>query len=117
MVWYSKTMDEQLYGGIEAGGTKFLCAIGTATGKIIAKTHIPTTSPGETLDKVIDFFSKQPKLRAMGIASFGPIDINKQSKTYGYITTTSKPGWRNTDLVGPIVKALNVPIALDTDVN
>jgi len=110
-------MDKQIYGGIEAGGTKFICAVGTAPDEIISKVQIPTTSSQETLEKVIDFFREQTNLRAIGVASFGPLDLNKQSPTYGYITTTPKEGWGNTNLVGTLSYALNIPVALDTDVN
>lgn len=106
-----------LYGGIEAGGTKFICAVGAAPDKITAQAQIPTTSPAETLAAVVSFFASQPQVQAIGIASFGPVDINKQSPTYGYITTTPKPNWANTDLLGTISRALHVPVTIDTDVN
>lgn len=110
-------MDQKLYGGIEAGGTKFVCAVGTSPDKLIEQIRIPTTSPSLTIDKVVDFFKTQPKLEAIGIASFGPIDMNKHSPTYGYITTTPKSGWAQTDLVGSIARALNIPVIFNTDVN
>jgi fructokinase len=110
-------MDDSIYGGIEAGGTKYICAVGTSPENIIEQTQIPTTTPSETLRKVVDFFEHQPQLKALGVASFGPLDLNKQSPIYGYITTTPKDGWRNTNLVGALSEALNVPIALETDVN
>jgi fructokinase len=110
-------MDDQLFGGIEAGGTKFVCAVGTSPDTIISKTEIATTSPQETLENVIAFFKEQPKVQAIGIASFGPLDLDKQSSTYGYIKMTPKEGWRDVDLVGTISRGLNVPIALETDVN
>ena len=84
---------ENLYGGIEAGGTKFVCAVGTGPDNVLARTRIQTTTPGETIGQVIDFFREQPEsLAAIGIGSFGPIDINPDSPTYGYITTTTKAG-------------------------
>lgn len=110
-------MHDELHGGIETGGTKFICAVSTSPDTIIAQTQIPTTSPDETLGKVIAFFRNQPALRSMGIASFGPLDLHKDSKTYGYITTTPKAGWHNTNVVGAITTALGVPVAIDTDVN
>lgn len=105
-----------LYGAIEAGGTKFVCAVGTSPNDL-HETRFPTTSPTETIARAIEFFRAQPPVVAIGIASFGPIDLHPKSKTWGYITTTPKPGWANTDLAGAIHRALNVPVAFDTDVN
>ncbi|MBI5649080.1 MAG: ROK family protein [Chloroflexi bacterium] len=102
----------QLVGGIEAGGTKFNCAIGTAPGDLRAETRIATTMPAETIRAVIEFFRAQPRVDAIGIGSFGPID-----RARGLITTTPKPGWANTDLAGAIQRALVVPVVFDTDVN
>lgn len=110
-----------LYGGIEAGGTKFVCAVGTGPGDIQAEVRFPTTQPEETIQQAIDFFQAQIEQRgsltAIGIASFGPVDPNPGSDTFGYITSTPKPGWANTDLAGPIGHAFNVPVGFDTDVN
>ncbi len=106
------------YGGIEAGGTKFVCAIGSGPDDLQAETQFPTTSPDETIGRAIEFFRAQPtELAAVGIAAFGPVDLNPASPTYGHITTTPKPGWANTDLAGAIGRALGVPVGLDTDVN
>lgn len=110
----------RLFGGIEAGGTKFVCAVGTSPDDVRAETLFPTTMPAETLKRAIDFFREQQrreKIDAIGIASFGPIDLLANSPTYGSITTTPKPGWANTNIVGALHDALNVPIAFDTDVN
>ncbi|MCY4233948.1 MAG: ROK family protein [Bacteroidetes bacterium] len=107
-----------LLGGIEAGGTKFVCAIGKPPDQIYAVERFPTTSPDETLGRVIDFFRSQPQVpESIGIATFGPADLHLDSDTYGYITTTPKQGWSYTDLVGPIRQHLNMPVAFDTDVN
>ena len=107
-----------IYGGIEAGGTKFVCAIGSGPDDLQAETQFPTTSPDETIGRAIEFFRAQPtELAAVGIAAFGPVDLNPASPTYGHITTTPKPGWANTDLAGAIGRALGVPVGLDTDVN
>jgi fructokinase len=115
-----KMKSSLIYGGIEAGGTKFVCAIGTGPDNIVSKTQTPTTTPEETLRKAISFFKnamqKMP-LAAIGIASFGPLDINQQSPTYGYITNTPKSDWANTNLAKNIHDALGIPVALDTDVN
>ncbi len=105
------------YGGIEAGGTKFVCAVGTGPDDIRAETRFPTTTPQETIRRAIAFFREQGELEAIGIASFGPLDPDPASPTFGYITSTPKPGWANTDLVGPIKAALGVPVRFDTDVN
>jgi fructokinase len=109
------------YGGLEAGGTKLVCAIGTGPDSLLAETRIPTTTPAEALAHVIAFFQAQQAqhgpLAALGIGSFGPIDLNLTSPTYGYITATPKAGWSHVDLAGPLRAALGVPIGFDTDVN
>lgn len=114
-------MDMNLVGGIEAGGTKFVCAVGTGPNDIRAETRFPTTTPAETIGRAIAFFRDQVKdhgpLGAIGIASFGPLDPNPKSPTFGYLTTTPKPGWANTNLAGAIHEALAVPVGFDTDVN
>lgn len=109
-----------LYGGIEAGGTKFVCAVGTGPDDLRAETRFPTTTPAETIGRAIAFFEEQQRgqpLAAIGIASFGPLDPDPTSPTFGYITSTPKPGWAHTDIVGEIQRALNVPVGFDTDVN
>ncbi len=107
-----------LYGGIEAGGTKFVCIVGTGPGDIRAQTRFATTTPDETLARTIDFFQQQPEpVVAIGIGAFGPVDLDPASPTYGYITSTPKAGWRQTDICGAIRRALNVPVAFETDVN
>ncbi|MCX7839540.1 MAG: ROK family protein [Anaerolineae bacterium] len=105
-----------MYGAIEAGGTKFVCAVGTSPNDL-RETRFATTTPDETIARAIEFFRAQSRVAAIGIGSFGPIDLHRDSPTYGYITTTPKPGWRNTDLVGAIRRALDVPVAFETDVN
>ena len=111
-----------LYGGIEAGGTKFVCAVGTGPDDIRAEVRFPTTSPAETIQKAISFFNEQQKLQhrpltAIGIAAFGPLDPNRASATFGFITSTPKPGWQNADLAGEIRRAMRLPVGFDTDVN
>lgn len=107
-----------MFGAIEAGGTKFVCAIGTGP-RDLETLQIPTSpSPVATLDPAIEFFrARQADLRGIGIASFGPVDLNPESWTYGYITSTPKPGWRNFDIAGAIRKSLDLPVGFDTDVN
>lgn len=110
------------YCGIEAGGTKFVCAIGKGPSDILAEERFPTTTPKETIARTINFFIRKGSelgvnLVSLGIGSFGPIDIDPESSSYGYITTTPKPGWENAAIVEPISNALNIPIVFDTDVN
>ena len=107
----------KLYGSLEAGGTKFVCAVGDENYNVVEKVQFPTTKPIETIDKCIEFFSKFEDLVGLAIGSFGPIDIDPNSNTYGFITTTPKPNWANVDIVGAFRRALNVPIYFTTDVN
>lgn len=110
----------QLYGGIEAGGTKFVCLVGNDPDHVFWEERFPTTSPWETIHKVAEFFlpyAKSKELAAIGVASFGPLDLNLDSSNYGRITTTPKPGWSQVDLYGEIQRNLGVPVAFDTDVN
>lgn len=84
---------------MEAGGTKFVCAVGDENFNVIDQTQFPTTTPDETLAKVIRYFKKFD-IDAFGIASFGPIDVDKNSETYGWIIKTPKKGWSNIDFLG-----------------
>jgi fructokinase len=109
-----------LFGGIEAGGTKFVCAVGSGPHDLRAITRFPTTSPEETIGQAIAFFEEQARqepLAAIGIASFGPVDPNPDSPGFGYITTTPKAGWAHTEFAGRIGRALGVLVGFDTDVN
>ncbi len=110
-----------LFGGIEGGGTKFVCAVGTGPEDIRAETRFPTTTPEETMGKAVDFFKRQEKefgsLSALGFACFGPLDPDPASPTYGQILPTPKPGWANADVVGLLRSAFDLPISFDTDVN
>ena len=103
-------------GALEAGGTKMVCAIGNENGEIFERISIPTETPEITLPKLIEYF-KDKEIEALGIGCFGPIDVNRNSETYGYITTTPKLAWANCDIVGAFKKALNIPVGFDTDVN
>ncbi|MCR4834134.1 MAG: ROK family protein [Butyrivibrio sp.] len=106
-----------ILGAIEAGGTKMVCAIGDENGKIIDRVSIPTKTPEETMPEIIAYF-KDKDVAAIGLACFGPIDLHKDSPTYGYITSTPKTAWLNYDIVGCLKKAFNnIPIGFDTDVN
>ncbi len=111
---------ERLFGGIEAGGTKFVCGVATSGGRLTARTEFATTSPRETIDRALAFFDGQANrhlISAIGIASFGPVDLNPASLHWGYITSTPKEGWRNVDLAGSVRQAFGLPVAFDTDVN
>lgn len=110
-----------LFGGIEGGGTKFVCAVGSGPNEIIEEARFPTTTPDETTGKAIHFFKKYldgpQKITALGVATFGPIDPGKSSPTYGHILPTPKAGWSNYDIVSALKKELELPIHFDTDVN
>jgi len=110
----------RLYGGIEAGGTKFVCMVSAGPDQVVEEKRFPTTRPDETIRQAISFFApyaRRRELAAVGIASFGPLDLNPASPTYGYITTTPKPDWNHVDLHGCVAQALDLPVAFDTDVN
>lgn len=104
-------------GGIEAGGTKWLCAVGTGPDDLRAETTFPTTTPAETIGEAVAFLEREGPVDAVGIGSFGPVDLHPSSTTWGFVTTTPKPGWANTDLAGEVGRRLSVPVAFDTDVN
>jgi fructokinase len=109
-----------VYGGVEAGGTRFVCAIGSSPDRIETQTSFATTTPQETIDRTIAFFQQYQRrepLSAVGVGSFGPVDLNPMSSKFGYITNTPKPGWAYTEFSGRISRALGVPVAFDTDVN
>ncbi len=107
-----------IYGGIECGGTKFVCATGDETGRLFERSEFPATTPDETVGRAVEFFAAQGEgLTAIGIGSFGPVDLDPASKTFGYITTTPKSGWRDTDLLGAVRRATGLPVGFDTDVN
>ncbi len=103
-------------GGIEAGGTKMVCAAGTEDGTILNRVTFPTRQPEETCADIIAYF-KEWNINALGIGCFGPVDLNRNSKTYGYITSTPKKGWENCNITGIFQNALGVPVGFDTDVN
>ena len=111
----------KIYGGIEAGGTKFVCAVGSDPDHLLAESRFGTTSPQETMPKAVAFLQEQEKehgkLTAIGVACFGPLDPHPDSPTYGFITSTPKPGWANYDVVGALRNSFDLPIGFDTDVN
>ena len=107
-------------GAIETGGSKVICAVGTGPDDIRDRIRIPTTAPSETLAEVTEFLlrhHRETPLAAVGVGSFGPLDLRPGSPTYGHVAATPKPGWPYANLLGPIREALNLPVALDTDVN
>ncbi len=110
-----------LYGGVEAGGTKFVCAIGRGADDISNIVEIPTNDPVTTIREAIQFFRESRdtghNLSAIGIGAFGPIELNMDAWNYGYITTTPKRGWQNIDIHGEFSRGLGLPIIIDTDVN
>ena len=108
-------MNNALYGGIEAGGTKFICVVGNSAGEVQEHVQIPTTTPEETMSQVVDFFQNYPNIQAIGIGSFGPVDLNQSSETYGSILNTPKQGWVNYNLLQPL-RSITTHLMLDTDV-
>ncbi|HSF84459.1 MAG TPA: ROK family protein [Acidimicrobiia bacterium] len=107
----------QRFGALEAGGTKFVCAVGSGPDDLSEEVRFPTTDPATTMARTIEFFTSAGPLDAVGIASFGPVELRRTSESFGFITTTPKPGWSNTDVAGPVAAALGVPVGFDTDVN
>ncbi len=105
-----------IYGAIEAGGTKMICATAKADGTILDRATFPTLTPEETIPQMVAFFQDK-EIAALGIACFGPIELHRESPAYGCITTTPKTAWRNYNIVKPFQEALQVPIGFDTDVN
>ncbi len=105
-----------IIGALEAGGTKMVCAVGNEQGEIKEQISFPTGTPGDTMPAILSWFQER-KIERLGIGCFGPIDVNRNSSTYGFITTTPKLAWKNYDIVGACEKFLNIPVGFDTDVN
>ena len=114
-------MTGNLFGSIEGGGTKFVCAVIDEENQILAETRVATSTPEMTLNSCLEFFRRQEhmlgRLIALGIACFGPLDTRRESLTYGQILATPKAGWANTDVAGYFAKRLGIPVGFDTDVN
>ncbi len=113
-------MTEKLFGGIEAGGTKFVCIVASDPDHILEQIRIPTTTPDETLNRVIQFFQPftiSDQVNSIGVGCFGPLDLDSDSPTFGFIAFTPKMDWSHTDVRGTLRRALNVDIVMDTDVN
>ena len=106
----------ELYGGVETGGTWCVCALGRGPGEIEDEVQFRTGTPEQTVDRIVEFFAARPRPEAIGIGSFGPVDLDPRSPTWGFVTTTPKPGWRHTPLGPPIRDRLGVPVLFDNDV-
>lgn len=109
-----------IHAGIELGGTKCVAILARGPGEVVARESLPTTSPEETLGRLSDILQdwrSKEAIQSLGIASFGPVDLDPRSPAYGHITTTPKPGWAGTDVIGPLRQAAKAPAAFDTDVN
>jgi len=113
--------ESRIYGAVEAGGTKFVCAIGDASGRIHAETRFPTADPAATLAAMRDFLRSGGEnfgtLAAIGLACFGPVILDRASARYGFIGRTPKAAWSDIDIVGMLAREFSVPIGFDTDVN
>lgn len=106
----------ELYGGVETGGTWCVCAVGSGPRELVAREQFRTTSPAETLERIAGFFEAHPRPRGLGVGAFGPLDLDERSPTWGYVTTTPKPGWRHASVARALQDRLNLPVAFDTDV-
>lgn len=104
------------YGALEAGGTKMVCAVGLDDGTILEQVSIPSTTPKETIDKIAEYFSDK-EIVSLGVACFGPVDVKKDSPTYGCILSTPKLLWQNYDILSALRERIDVPMEIDTDVN
>lgn len=109
-------MSKPLFGLVEAGGTKFVLGVAHGPDEVIATTRIPTTTPDETIPAMVEWLARHGGLAAVGVATFGPVEVDRASPQWGHILATPKAGWSNTDLVGPLVRRLRCPVGLDTDV-
>jgi fructokinase len=109
-------MSKPLYGLVEAGGTKFVLGVAHGPDEVLATTRIPTTTPDETISAMVDWLAQHGPLAAVGIATFGPVEVDRGSPQWGHILATPKAGWSDTNLVGPLVSRLGCPVGLDTDV-
>src|SRR4051794_2722676 len=107
----------ELYGGVETGGTWCVCALGRGPDQIDSDEQFRTGEPDETLDRIVQFFERGPTPAAIGIGSFGPVDLDRGSPTWGYVTTTPKPGWQHTAVATVVRDRLGVEVRFETDVN
>jgi fructokinase len=111
---------DSIVAAIEGGGTKFVCAVGYSAQRVLERVVIPTTAPGTTLEAMLTFFDacqiEHGAISAVGLATFGPLDLRRGSPTFGRLMATPKPGWSGADLLGPLLQRYNVPVAINTDV-
>jgi fructokinase len=105
-----------VFGGVETGGTWVVCAVGTGPDDIVAQETFATGEPGPTLERIAAFFERGPHPAAIGVGSFGPVDLDQRSATWGHVTTTPKPGWAHTPVAPVLRDRLGVPVRFDTDV-
>src|SRR5947209_9359330 len=105
-----------LFGGVETGGTWCVCAVGSGPQEIVAQGEFRTSKPEETLARIVDFFRSAPPTQAIGVGSFGPVELDPHSPRWGHVTTTPKPGWQHVAVAPVIRDALGVPVAFDNDV-
>lgn len=119
--WEQSSGPAPLYGAIESGGTKFVCLLGTGPDDVVARERFPTARPGPTLERALAFFHEAARTHgspeAVGIASFGPLELRPSHARYGYMAATPKPGWADVDIRGVVARGLGVPVGIDTDVN
>lgn len=117
----SNRTEAPCYGGVEAGGTKFVCAIGRGPDDLRSVTEFPTADAGDTIARCAGFFRRLRDegqvIGAIGIGSFGPLELDPDSPHFGHITTTPKPGWQDVDLLGELARGTGLPVRIDTDVN
>jgi fructokinase len=106
----------ELYGGVETGGTWCVCGLGSGPDHIVAEEQFATSDPDSTLARIIEFFRRHPGAAAIGIGSFGPVDLDPGSPTWGYVTTTPKPGWQHVAVATVVREQLGLPVVFDTDV-
>ena len=107
----------RIFGGVETGGSWCVCALGRGPGELVAVEKFPTAAPEPTLQRILAFFAGRPAPEAVGVAAFGPIELDRASPDWGRVTTTPKPGWADAP-VGPTLRSgLDAPVVLDTDVN
>lgn len=106
----------ELYGGVETGGTWCVCALGRGPDQLVAEEQFPTSDPETTLAQIVEFFRRNTGAVAIGVGAFGPVDLDSRSATWGYVTTTPKPGWRYVSVARVIGEQLAVPVTFETDV-
>lgn len=114
-------MADAMLAGVELGGTKCVCVLATGAGEILEQERVETEAPHATLPRIGSilhrWFTAGHSIKALGLASFGPIDVDQASSGWGRIGQTPKAGWTGTDIVASLTEGLDIPVALDTDVD